>query len=104
MGHGIRANTDAKQLYVIVLLVLSAACDAVDHDVLLDRLERWVGLSSTVLNWFRTYLTGREFVTCGDHNSEKIHITCCSTRFNFGSSTVQFIYVTPLQRYQKTQH
>ena len=56
--NGLRANTDAKQLSVLVLLdLLRAAFDTVDHDVLLDRLERWVGLSGPVLNWFRTYLT-----------------------------------------------
>ena len=56
---------------------LSAAFDTVDHDVLLDRQERWGGLSGPVLNWLRTYLTSQEFfVTLGEHNSEKIHNTC----------------------------
>ena len=37
--NDLRANTDAKQISVFVLLDLSAAFDTVDHDVLLDRLE-----------------------------------------------------------------
>jgi hypothetical protein len=58
--NDLRANTDAKQLSVHVLLGLSVAFDTVDHDVVLDRLKRWLGLSGPVLNWFRTYLTGQE--------------------------------------------
>jgi hypothetical protein len=56
--NDLRANTDAKQLSVLVLLDLSSAFDTFDLEVLLDRLERWVGLSGPVLNWFRTYLMG----------------------------------------------
>jgi hypothetical protein len=50
----LRVNTDTKQLSVLVLLYLSATFDTVDHDVLLSRLERCVGLSGPVLNGFRT--------------------------------------------------
>jgi hypothetical protein len=37
---------------------------------------KWVCLSSPYLNWFNTYLTWQGFVTLGEHDSEKIHITC----------------------------
>jgi hypothetical protein len=42
------------------VLVFALTC-TVNQDFLLDRLERWVGLSSPVLNWSRTYLTSQEF-------------------------------------------
>lgn len=41
--------------------------NTVDNNILIDRLENWVGLSGTVLNWFRSYLSGRKFfLTIGD--------------------------------------
>ena len=52
-------NTDSGRTSVLVLLDLSAAFDTVDN-ILLDRLENWVGLSATVLNWFESYLKDRK--------------------------------------------
>ena len=72
-----RTNTDSKNLSVLVLLDLSAAFDTVDQEILIHRLEHWVGLSGMVLDSFKSYLTGWEFfVSMGDSSSEKMAITC----------------------------
>ena len=75
--NDIRINSDSNNLSILVLLDLSAAFDTVDHCVLLNRLENWVGLSGMVLQWFRSYLTGCEFSgTLGDLISDKNSIAC----------------------------
>lgn len=69
-------SADANKVLVLVLLDLSAASDTVDHKILLNRLENWVGLSKCVLNWLRTYITGRKcHISLRYHVSEKHDIT-----------------------------
>lgn len=82
---------------LLALLDLSAAFDTVDHNILIDRLENWVGLTGPVLNWFRTYLTGREyFVALGDHSSKKhLYDLWGPSRFHFRVLTFQSIHATP---------
>ncbi len=61
--NDIRFNSDSGKISVLVLLDLSAAFDTVDHNILLEGLENWVGLSGMVLKWFRSYLEGRGYVS-----------------------------------------
>ncbi len=66
--NDIRFNSDFGKISVLVLLDLCAAFDTVDHNILLERLENWVGLSGMALKWFRSYLEGRGYyVSIGEH-------------------------------------
>lgn len=68
----LRINSDANKVSILVLLDLSAAFDTIDHDILINRLEKLVGFSDYVLNWFRTYIKGRKYyVSLGDYSSKK---------------------------------
>lgn len=35
--------------------------DTVDYEVLISRLEQWVGITGSALQWFRSYLSDRSF-------------------------------------------
>ena len=51
--------SDAGSISVLVLLDVSSAFDNVDHQILLERMENYVGISSMALQWFRSYLSDR---------------------------------------------
>lgn len=70
IANDIRLNMDTKMPSVLVLLDVSAASDTVDHTILLHRCRNLIGISGTVFNWFKSYLTDRKFyVSMGKHTS-----------------------------------
>jgi len=60
---------------VDVLLDYSAAFDTVDHAVAMEILEKKFRVSSSCLQWFRSYLSGRTFsVTANSQTSDVIDL------------------------------
>ena len=50
-------HADKGESSILTLLDLTAAFDIFNYAILLDRLQNWVGISGTSLNWFDSYLS-----------------------------------------------
>ncbi len=84
---------------MLVLLDLSAAFDTVYHNILLERLENWVGLSGMVLKWFRSYLIGRGYYTSiGEHKSKWTSMTCRVPQGSILAPHLFGLYMLPLSQ------
>ena len=71
------------------MLDLSAAFDTVDHEVLLDILQRQFAVTEIPLQWFRSYLCGRTQVFC----SNQVH----SATYTLDSSVPQGWVLGPIK-------
>ena len=75
--NGLLMATDNGQISAVCLLDLTAAFDMVDHDLLLQRLERGFGIKGLALSWFKSYLTSRTFcVVYAGTRSTTTTVTC----------------------------
>ncbi len=98
--NDIRFNSQLiRKISVLVLLDLSAAFDTVDHNILLERLENWVGLSGMALKWFRSYLEGRgNYVSIGEHKSKWTSMTCGVPQGSILAPLLFSLYMLPLSQ------
>ncbi len=107
--NDIRLNSDTDKISVLVLLDLSAAFDTFDHNILLQRLENWVGLSGMVHKWFRSYLEGRGYyVSIGEQTSQWMSMTCGVPQGSILAPLLFRLYMLPLgqimRKYQIAYH
>lgn len=54
---------ESKTPAIMVLLDLTSAFDAVDHEILISQLSQFVGIQGTAHKWFQSHLTKRFFST-----------------------------------------
>ncbi|XP_072030516.1 uncharacterized protein [Amphiura filiformis] len=61
---------DKGKAIMLVLLDLSSAFDTIDHDILVDRMQREFGITGSAKNWFNSYLRDRSNRVCvlGDYS------------------------------------
>ncbi len=70
MTNDLLLSSDRGCISLLVLLDLSTAFDTIDHNILLNRLENFVGISGSALAWFKSYLSDRhQFVAVNEEVS-----------------------------------
>ncbi len=57
----ILCKMDSRSCVIMSLLDFSAAFDTVDHDLLIEKLDKLYNIKGTALQWFRSYLSQRRF-------------------------------------------
>ncbi len=94
---------DSGACGILVLLDLSAAFDTICHSILLDRLHRWIGLSGTVLNWLKSYLSEHsQFVYLGTNRSQTVPLCQGVPQGSVLGPVLFCVYMLPLgQNIQK---
>ena len=96
--NDIIASIDAGRVTALTLLDLCAACDTIDHTILLSRLDDWFGVTGKALDWFKSYLTGRcQRIKLGDCLSSKADLKFGVPHgSNFLGPLIFTLYATPL--------
>ena len=88
-----------KKDVILVMLDSSAAFDALDHSVLFHRLEHRFGVTGTVLNWFKSYLSNRtQCVSIKSlPNSKPVNLDCGIPQGSVLGPILFTLYTTPLE-------
>ena len=63
LHHDILMNMERNEVTIMIMIDLSAAFDTVDHDILLDVINKRGGINGTVLKWYDSYLRPRNLIT-----------------------------------------
>ncbi len=75
MTHDLLLSSDRGYISLLVLLDLSAAFDTIDHNILLNRLENFVGISGSALAGFKLYFSDRhQFLAVNEEASYRSQV------------------------------
>ena len=75
--NDVLCSADRGELSLLVLLDLSAAFDVIDHELLLARLQKEMGITGNALQWFTSYLEDRtQCVVVKQASSQSTPLSC----------------------------
>jgi len=89
---------DRGMVTIIVLLDYSAAFDTVDHSIAVDILQNKFGVTSSSLQWFCNYLSGRSFSV--SFNSQTLQNIDMDSSLPQGCTLGPLMYITYVSELQ----
>ena len=97
VSNDLRRAADKNNCSILLNLDLSAAFETLDPKILLDRLNKYLGLSGSALLWFKSYLSERaQTVYINNENSNDVTIKYGVPQGSVLGPILFLIYVLPL--------
>ena len=96
--EGVFNNMDKGGATGVAFLDLKQAFDTVDHDILLDKLDKY-GMDADTVRWFESYLRGHTQATkVHGQLSEELGVRCGSRRGPYSDPCSSLYSLTTCQR------
>ncbi len=90
-------SSDRGCISLLVLLDSSTAFDTIDHNMLLNRLENFVGISGSALAWFKSHLSDRhKFVAVKEEVSYRSQVQYGVPQGSVQGPLLFTLYMLPL--------
>ena len=93
--NDILSALDNDNISVLLLLDLSAAFDTIDYQILLSRLNSVLGIQSTALQWFHSYLSDRYQSTSVNNSSSSSQLMYGVPQGSVLGTILFALYTTP---------
>ena len=97
MFNDINGYSDDNKVVALLLLDLSAAFDAIDHSILIEKLYHDYGIGSDVLKWIKSYLENRSFVvSINEHISALSELLYGAPQGSLLGPILFILYIIPM--------